>query len=377
MKIKNKLNLGIITFPADGPSKHQLSRLIELFIPLSNELHVITGNEAYNDLNYSEVFFYGLFHNTGKTTFSRIFRYFLTQMKISYYFLKVSKKADIWVFIAGGETLAIPMTISFLLRKKTFLVIGGWMENDNKLKGDMNKINAIILIFFKKISLLLSSKIILYSNSLIERWNLSKYKNKILINNTNFINFDDIKSKNLSEKKKIIIGYIGRLSEEKGVMNFVKSMPNILNKVDVQFLIGGDGPLSNEINDFIKKNNLEDKVISTGWIPHNKICSRINQLNILILPSYTEGLPSIILEAMACGTPVLATDVGAVPDVIRDNETGFIMDDNSIECITKNVIKVLQYEDLQKVVDNAFNLVKKEYSYENTLKKWIKVLNNI
>lgn len=373
MKTKDKPNLGIITFPADGPSKNQVSRLIKLFVPLSNELHVITGNEAYLDLNHSEAYFYGLFHNTGKNTFSRIFRYILTQLKLSYCFFKVSKKADVWVFLGGGETLALPMIISSLLRIKTFLVIGGSMENDNKLRGDINRTYSNILLIFKRINLLLSSKIILYSSSLINRWNLSNYKNKILITPIHFLTCSTINSKKLSKRK--IIGYVGRLSEEKGVMNLVKAIPYILEECDVEFMLGGDGPLLNEIKEFIRENNLEDKVVLTGWIPHGQIYDYLSQLDLLILPSYTEGLPSIVLESMACGTPVLATNVGAVPDIIKDKKTGFIMNNNSVDCIIENAIKVIRYKDIQIIVENAFNLIKKEYSYETILLKWKKILS--
>lgn len=58
-----------------------------------------------------------------------------------------------------------------------------------------------------------------------------------------------------------------------------------------------------------------------------------------VLPFYTKELSNIMLEAMACGTPLLATPVGAILDVIRDGETGFIMEDNSPECTARNVMQ--------------------------------------
>ena len=373
LNAKKKPNLGILTFPASGPNTVQLLNLVKLFVPLSDGLYVITGNESYETLKDSpKVFVYGVNHDGG---FLRIFRYFLTQLKLSYQFLKVAPKADFWIFM-GGETLILPVSVSFLLRTKLYLLLIGCVENEFKMKKDMNWINSYILSLFKKITLSLTFKIIVYSPILIKKWDLSKYEDKVLVAHEHFLNPETIELKSLSERSQII-GYIGRLSEEKGIINFVKSMPAILEELNVKFLIGGNGPLLNEVKAYIKDNGLEEKVICTGWISHDEIYEYLNKLKLLVLPSYTEGLPNIILEAMACGTPVLSTPVGAVPDLIKDEETGFIMENNSPSCIAKNVIKVFKYEDVDKISENAFDLIKKEYSYKSTLNKWKEILGEI
>jgi len=109
---------------------------------------------------------------------------------------------------------------------------------------------------------------------------------------------------------------------------------------------------------------LPSKVKVVGGIPHHQIASYLNELKLLVVPSYSEGLPRVVQEAMACGTPVLATPVGAVPDLIKDGETGFIMEDNSPECIVRNVIRALEHPGLDEIAQNARRLIKQEYSYE-------------
>ena len=67
---------------------------------------------------------------------------------------------------------------------------------------------------------------------------------------------------------------------------------------------------------------------------------------------------------MHCGTPVLATSVGAIPSIIKDGETGFIMKDNSPECIAENVIRALNGPNLNEIAKNARALVERDFTYE-------------
>jgi len=83
------------------------------------------------------------------------------------------------------------------------------------------------------------------------------------------------------------------------------------------------------------------------------------------------------IGAMACGTPVLATPVGGIPDVIKDEETGFILEDNSPECIAENVIRALNHPDLDRIVKNARKLIEERYTYEAAVERYRKILENI
>ena len=82
-----------------------------------------------------------------------------------------------------------------------------------------------------------------------------------------------------------------------------------------------------------------------------------------MLPSYIEGFSNIVLEAMARGTPVLANSVLGIHDLIKDGETGFIMENNSPECIAKNVIRVLAHPNINEITKNARALIEEKYNY--------------
>jgi len=77
---------------------------------------------------------------------------------------------------------------------------------------------------------------------------------------------------------------------------------------------------------------------------------------------------------MACGTPVLAAKVGAIPDIITDGKTGFIMENNSPECIAENVIRALNTPNLEEISENGRKFVEENFTFESAVARWNGVL---
>jgi glycosyltransferase involved in cell wall biosynthesis len=221
----------------------------------------------------------------------------------------------------------------------------------------------------------IADKIVLYSPNLIKEWNVQQYSDKILIAHEHFVDTDTfILTVPLSDRP-LTIGFIGRLSEEKGILNFVQALPEVLNtRRDLDVLIGGHGPLEETIAGFLHDENLTGRVMCTGWLAHEDLPEYLNKLRLIVLPSYTEGLPNIVLEAMMCGTPVLATKVGAIPDIIKDRETGFILENNSPLCVAESILKALGDPNLEKIALHAKKMVEKDFTFDSTVNQWKRIL---
>ena len=356
-------------------------KLVDITSSFSNDIHVIvvnsTRNKFHNHMTANNkkcsVILYELTYKSGKNFLTRILRYFFAQLWISLQIFKVHKKANFWIFDLGDE-LILPMLVAKILQRKVVLIIGGSMEKELAFKNDSL---AKILIPIKKINCNISDIIILYSKNLIKEWNLKRYINKISIAHRHYLDFNKFKIQKLLGDRERVVGYIGRLSEEKGILNFIQAIPKVLDKEDVHFMIVGNGTQLDEIKYFINKNGLIGKVKILCEAPHDDIPRYLNELKLLVLPSYTEGLPNIILEAMACGTPVLATPIGAIPDIVKDFKTGFLLRNNSPECIAESIIKALHYTKLDEIVKNALELVCKKFNYEVAVKKWEKIFLKI
>jgi glycosyltransferase involved in cell wall biosynthesis len=182
----------------------------------------------------------------GANTFTRILKYIYAQLRISVKLAKIAGNTDLWIFFIGGDTLLFPMLTAKLLKKNVVLAFAG-SSVQTLISANDNIFKPVEIL--SKINCILSKKIVLYSENLIEEWNLEKYINKISIAHKHFLDFDKFKIKNKFDERENLVGYIGRLSEEKGTLNFVNAIPEIIKeRDDIEFLIGGDGQLQNGIN---------------------------------------------------------------------------------------------------------------------------------
>lgn len=287
----------------------------------------------------------------------------------------IRNKVDAYLFFIAGDTLLLPIIFGKLSNKKVILLLAGSSIKSHQMNQDKLTVGLKVL---RSPCLSLADKIIVYAPILIQDYQLEKYRHKILIAYEHFLDFNAFTVTTPLSDRPPYIGYVGRLSGEKGVQHFVQALPMILSdQEDLRVLIGGDGQLKEVIEVSLQKMEISDRVDLPGWISHDDLPKYLNQLHLIILPSYTEGLPNIMLEAMACGTPVLVTPVGAIPDIIIDGKTGFIMKNNFPECIAENVVRALSSPGLEQTAVNGRLFVKENFSFEKVVENWTRILQEI
>lgn len=380
----NKPNILVITH-ASGiiPAQAILSNFIDVLEPLSNELFVITGK--FPDRPNKKVHIIRIKRDNKKElTVIKVIKYIFEQLKTTFYLIKISENVDIIIFHIGTDIALLPIFIAKLQGKRIIKVATGSIstsmkEDNNALYGVGKIIFPNIFRILEKINYAFSDIIIIdinvESENLIHQFGLTKYRNKISFGGALPLNINLFKINKKFKNRKNIIGYIGRHSPEKGVMNFAKAIPLILKeRNNLEFIIGGEGALFEKLKDELKENGSFDKVIFTGWVQHEKLPEYFNEMKLIVVPSYTETIPTVIMEAMACGTPVVASPVAAIPDLINDGENGFLMEDNSPEHIAKNVIRALEDPRLEEIVKSAHNLIHSEYTYEAVVENYRKLL---
>lgn len=149
----------------------------------------------------------------------------------------------------------------------------------------------------------------------------------------------------------------GRIVREKGYHTAIYTLNELVkNNYNVRLKLPGiptDKFYFNELKDFISKNGLEDRVVFCGWL--DNVQQEIVNSQCMILPSYSEGFPRSIIEAMLLRVPVCATPVGGIPEAIVDNENGFLFNVNDYFTLSKKIESLINEKNLnRKIVDNAY-----------------------
>jgi len=154
------------------------------------------------------------------------------------------------------------------------------------------------------------------------------------------------------EEDMSVVGVIGRLEPVKGHEYLIEAARTVTEELTkVKFLIVGEGSLRNDLESQCKELGVLDKFIFTGW--KEDISSILYMLDILVLPSVNEAVGRVLIEAGACGVPVVATNVGGVPEIVRDNETGVLVAPGSGEDLARAIIDLLNSEDKRQQMSIA------------------------
>jgi colanic acid/amylovoran biosynthesis glycosyltransferase len=128
---------------------------------------------------------------------------------------------------------------------------------------------------------------------------------------------------------------VGRLSPQKGHLILVEAARRLATQgVDFQLILAGDGELRSEIEVHIAEYKLADKIQITGWISGNQVRDEILAARALVLASFAEGLPVVIMEAMALRRPVIATFVAGIPELVRPGQDGWLVPAGDVAALT-------------------------------------------
>lgn len=152
----------------------------------------------------------------------------------------------------------------------------------------------------------------------------------------------------LSSSTKYLL-FVGNLQVEKGLVFLLKALPKVV-ELDFKLLVVGTGPQEKMMCELVESLGISSNVVFLGSLRHDQIPIYLNAVDALCLPSLREGCPNIVLESLSCGTPVLASNVGAVSAMITDSKKGIIVAPEDSSAISDNIPRILALKN-ENIVD--------------------------
>lgn len=188
-------------------------------------------------------------------------------------------------------------------------------------------------------------------------------------------------SKNYNNSKPELL-FVGWIDKNKGIFDLLKSI-EILKRQGYNFrtkILGSEGRRGElkRVMNYIKDKNINDVVEIFRERPHHEIKQFYSSADIYLLPSYFEGLPYTILEAMAYGLPIISTKVGAIPEVIEEGINGFLIKPGNVGALTEKIEILIKDRILrEKIGKNNREKIEKEYSMDKQVEKYKKIYNTL
>ncbi|MHC1755343.1 MAG: glycosyltransferase family 4 protein [Methanosarcina sp.] len=172
--------------------------------------------------------------------------------------------------------------------------------------------------------------------------------------------------------------YIGRLVKIKGIDILIRALPIIkVSYPNIKLFIAGTGGQFNKINSIVKKMDLTENVIFLGKVFGSEKRRLIASTDILILPSRYEAFGIVLLEAMASGKSIVASNVGGVPYIVNNGETGLLFEVGNVKELAEKVIKLLDCEKLRLEMGRAGRKRAKDFSWNNIADQTVKTYEEV
>jgi glycosyltransferase involved in cell wall biosynthesis len=319
---------------------------------------------------------------------NNILRIIIKYTMYIYIFLKLANKLHVIIVNQESPEPLITILLAKISGKKVVERIGGsrsyliyfTLHSPVPLTS---KIFSIFALASLRFSLIMCDFLVLNCNALLYENLYRMYRNKIFIisNSPSEVFYNRFKIIKEFNERNFVVGYVAAFTLAKGVVSLVRAAKIVIRKnPSVKFLFIGDWRRSSppflglHLKKIVKD---EPNIIFIGKIPHYKVPEYMNEMRLLVLPSYTEGTPKVVLEAMACGTPVLATAVGCIPEVLANGEYGYITLRRDPESLAEEILKALfnaRNESLSKKIRDYVKII---YNFNESLKSWLELLKEL
>ena len=211
----------------------------------------------------------------------------------------------------------------------------------------------------------------------MEVLNFAEENSPIIYNWTATDRLISIGKKKLETKSSypLSILYLGWIEEEKGIFDFLNALSNLENRNNFRVSIAGGGSCVDKAKEIASTKGLDDVVHFNGWVHGLKLEELLSNSDILVLPSWAEGFPNAVIEAMAAGLAVIVTSVGNIPDILTHNSEALLVPPKDVDSLRSAIARLVDDEILiRSLALKGHEFAKENFAIEEAVSKLEKLI---
>jgi L-malate glycosyltransferase len=364
-----KLKIGITCYPSVGGSGVIATELGKMLADNGHEVHFVTSSIPFR----LEKFHSNIFYHEVEVNQYSVFRYPPYDLTLASKMAEVAKRQQLDLFHVH---YAVPHAVCAVLAKQ---MVGNGLKivttlhgTDITVLGHDSSLREMI-----KFGIEQSDAVTAVSNQLAaETKELLNPDNEIktIYNFTSVVNDPTSQIEKLrniygiSEDEKVI-AHISNFRPVKRLPDVIASFERIVEKMPAKLLLIGDGPEAGYIARLVREKRLEDKVLFLG--KQDNVAELLAITDLALLLSEKESFGLVLLEAMACGVPVIGTSIGGIPEVIEDGYNGFLCELGDTESVAQKAIMLLNDDEMYKAMSrHALATVESKFHRAQIMKKY-------
>ncbi len=292
-------------------------------------------------------------------------RYFRMQCRAIGHIRRHHTKGMPVVFWLSG-----PMILPFLFCKLTGKKTVVFLYGNTRYKQDKPSLYASLISRIMRFMARHADKIGVETPSVLAQWSLpERCAGKVF---DLHLYVDDSGADTVPyEQRGPVVGMACRLQGNKHPLEAIEAFHRLRGAFpDWTLEIAGDGPEYERCRERVAALGEEDRIRMHGWVDNREMASYYGRWRLLLFPSNYEGLPNSVIESLRCGTPVLASPVGGIPDVIEEGETGWFLPGTTVEAMEAALSGLLKRDDLGDAGGRAEAFARKAFSFEDVLERF-------
>lgn len=306
-------------------------------------------------------------------------RFLLNQIRMC---VAIRRQPEDVVLFFGATSYLFPILFARAIGKTVLVEPRGDVPLTLKLNWEQRMPDAVAALLAGLVRILeragfaAAHRVVTYTPNMARELGIDPGSSKVYPHGARYIDTEKFRPTVPFEERDDVVGFVGRLDEEKGVRELAEVAKQLPEGITFRFV--GDGPLYDWLASELSAEIEACEVELTGWVDHEDVPAKLNQMKLLVMPSQpTEGLPTTILESMACGTPIYATPVAGVPDVVREDKTGFQIEATNSKDIASEIISSFESGTLETLSRGCRELVEAEYTLSAAVSRYRALIDSL